>query len=64
MTSAHPCPEAAVCGGVVDWAYRMVLPWATLSIVVAGTYVRFVRAEVMEKLSMDLARSRMRGAVS
>jgi peptide/nickel transport system permease protein len=56
-------PEAAVCGGLGDWAYRMVLPWATLSIVVAGTYVRFVRAEVMETMNQDYVRTaRAKGA--
>ena len=56
-------PEAAVCGGFTDWAYRMVLPWLTLSIVVAGTYVRFVRAEVMETMNQDYVRTaRAKGA--
>jgi len=56
-------PEASVCGGFTDWAYRMVLPWATLSIVVAGTYVRFVRAEVMETMNQDYVRTaRAKGA--
>lgn len=56
-------PEAAVCGGITDWAYRMVLPWATLAIVVAGTYVRFVRAEVMETMNQDYVRTaRAKGA--
>jgi peptide/nickel transport system permease protein len=56
-------PEAAVCGGLTDWAYRMVLPWSTLAIVVAGTYVRFVRAEVMETMNQDYVRTaRAKGA--
>ena len=56
-------PEAAVCGGLADWAYRMVLPWTTLAIVVAGTYVRFVRAEVMETMNQDYVRTaRAKGA--
>ena len=56
-------PEAAVCGGFTDWAYRMILPWATLSIVTAGTYVRFVRAEVMETMNQDYVRTaRAKGA--
>lgn len=56
-------PEAAVCGGLWDWAYHMILPWFTLAIVVAGTYVRFVRAEVMDTLSMDFVRTaRAKGA--
>jgi len=56
-------PEASVCGGVIDWAYHLILPCTTLAIVVAGTYVRFVRAEVMETLSMDFVRTaRAKGA--
>ena len=56
-------PEAAVCGGATDWAYHMVLPWLTLAIVVAGTYVRFVRAEVMETMNQDYVRTaRAKGA--
>jgi peptide/nickel transport system permease protein len=56
-------PEASVCGGFVDWAYHLILPCTTLAIVVAGTYVRFVRAEVMETLTMDFVRTaRAKGA--
>jgi peptide/nickel transport system permease protein len=56
-------PEAAVCGGLVDWAYHLILPCTTLAIVVAGTYVRFVRAEVMETMSQDFVRTaRAKGA--
>jgi peptide/nickel transport system permease protein len=41
----------------------MILPCLTLAIVVAGTYVRFVRAEVMDTLSMDFVRTaRAKGA--
>jgi peptide/nickel transport system permease protein len=41
----------------------MILPWLTLSIVVAGSYVRFVRAEVMETMSQDYVRTaRAKGA--
>ena len=56
-------PEAASCGGLFQWAYHMVLPCLTLAIVVAGSYVRFVRAEVMETLSQDYVRTaRAKGA--
>jgi peptide/nickel transport system permease protein len=56
-------PEASVCGGFVDWAYHMILPWLTLAIVVAGTYVRFIRAEVMETMTLDYVRTaRAKGA--
>ena len=41
----------------------MILPWFTLAIVVAGTYVRFVRAEVMETMNQDYVRTaRAKGA--
>ena len=56
-------PEAATCGGLFDWAYHLVLPCLTLAIVVAGTYVRFVRAEVMETMTQDYVRTaRAKGA--
>ena len=56
-------PEASTCGGVVDWAYHMLLPWITLAIVVAGTYVRFIRSEVMETMTQDYVRTaRAKGA--
>jgi peptide/nickel transport system permease protein len=56
-------PEASPCGGVVDWAYHMILPWTTLALVIAGTYVRFIRAEVMETMTQDYVRTaRAKGA--
>ena len=56
-------PEAANCGGLLDWAYHMILPWFALAIVQAGVYVRFIRAEVMETMSQDYVRTaRAKGA--
>ena len=56
-------PEASQCGGPVDWAYHMLLPWLTLSLIGAGTYVRFVRADVMETMNQDYVRTaRAKGA--
>ena len=56
-------PEASQCGGVLDWAYHLILPWTTLALVVAATYVRFTRAEVMETLTQDYVRTaRAKGA--
>ena len=47
----------------MNWAYHMILPCLTLTMVVAGTYVRFVRAEVMDTLNMDFVRTaRAKGA--
>jgi peptide/nickel transport system permease protein len=56
-------PEAIGCGGLRDWAYHMILPWTALSIVIAGSYVRFVRAEVLETMTQDYVRTaRAKGA--
>jgi peptide/nickel transport system permease protein len=55
--------EASSCGGAVDWAHHMILPWATLALVQCGTYVRFIRADVMETLGQDYVRTaRAKGA--
>jgi peptide/nickel transport system permease protein len=50
-------PEASQCGGPVQWAYHMFLPWLTLGIIGAGSYVRFVRADVMETMNQDYVRT-------
>ncbi len=51
------------CGGPVQWAYHMVLPWATFSILFAALYVRMVRANVMEASNEDYVRTaRAKGA--
>jgi len=50
-------PEASPCGGVFDWGYHMLLPWFTLAIVIAGTYVRFIRSEVLETMTQDYVRT-------
>ena len=56
-------PEASSCGGPVQWAYHMLLPWTTLALVTAATYVRFVRADVMETITQDYVRTaRAKGA--
>ncbi len=53
----------ASCGGPVQWAYHMLLPWATFAVLFAALYVRFIRANVMETLSEDYVRTaRAKGA--
>ena len=54
---------ASQCGGPADWAHHMILPWVTLALVGAGTYVRFIRADVMETMNQDYVRTaRAKGA--
>jgi peptide/nickel transport system permease protein len=51
------------CGGPVQWAYHLLLPWATFSLLFAATYVRMIRAYVMETLNEDYVRTaRAKGA--
>jgi peptide/nickel transport system permease protein len=51
------------CGGPIQWAYHMILPWGTYVILFAATYVRMIRAYVMDTLSEDYVRTaRAKGA--
>ena len=51
------------CGGPVQWAWHMVLPWATFAILFAALYVRMIRANVMEVSNEDYVRTaRAKGA--
>ena len=51
------------CGGPVQWAYHMVLPWTTFAILFAALYVRMIRANVLETLNEDYIRTaRAKGA--
>jgi peptide/nickel transport system permease protein len=51
------------CGGPVQWAYHLILPWATFAILFAAVYVRMIRANVMEALTEDYVRTaRAKGA--
>jgi len=60
---AFNAPEGLGCGGIVDWASHMILPWATFAILFAALYVRMVRANVLEKMNEDFVRTaRAKGA--
>ena len=55
--------EGSGCNGPVDWAYHLILPWITYAILFAATYVRMIRASVMETLNEDYVRTaRAKGA--
>jgi peptide/nickel transport system permease protein len=45
------------CGGPVQWAHHMILPWCTFMLLYAALYVRLIRANVMETLSEDYVRT-------
>jgi peptide/nickel transport system permease protein len=60
----NPSPGAE-CSGPVQWAYHMILPWATFALLFAALYVRLIRANVMETLNEDYVRTaRAKGAPS
>ncbi len=55
--------QSATCGGPVQWAYHLVLPWATFALLFSATYVRMIRANVMDTLGEDYVRTaRAKGA--
>jgi peptide/nickel transport system permease protein len=54
---------ATDCGGPVQWAYHLVLPWATFAILFAALYVRMIRANVLDTMNEDYVRTaRAKGA--
>jgi peptide/nickel transport system permease protein len=51
------------CGGPIQWAHSMLLPWATFACLFAAQYTRMIRATVMETLNEDYVRTaRAKGA--
>jgi peptide/nickel transport system permease protein len=56
-------PPGAQCGGLVQWAWHLVLPWFTFALLFAALYVRMVRANVLESYDEDYVRTaRAKGA--
>jgi peptide/nickel transport system permease protein len=55
--------SGADCGGPVQWAYHMILPWCTFAVLFAALYVRMIRANVIEAMNEDYVRTaRAKGA--
>jgi peptide/nickel transport system permease protein len=51
------------CGGPIEWAHSLVLPWLTFAVLFAALYVRMVRANVLEAMNEDYVRTaRAKGA--
>jgi peptide/nickel transport system permease protein len=56
-------PAGAECGGVVDWAEHLILPWSAFALIYAAIYTRMLRANVAETLHHDFVRTaRAKGA--
>ncbi len=68
----HPAPTGAgitfppgfqPCGGPVDWATHMILPWVTFALLFLALYTRMTRASVAEAIHDDYVRTaRAKGA--
>jgi peptide/nickel transport system permease protein len=51
------------CGGPIEWAHSLVLPWLTFAVLFAALYVRMIRANVLEAMNEDYVRTaRSKGA--
>jgi peptide/nickel transport system permease protein len=51
------------CGGPVQWAHSLILPWITFAILYAALYTRMIRANVLETMNEDYVRTaRAKGA--
>jgi peptide/nickel transport system permease protein len=52
-----------ICGGPTQWAYHLLLPWFTFSLLFAAIYARMIRASVLETLDEEYVRTaRAKGA--
>jgi peptide/nickel transport system permease protein len=45
------------CGGPVQWAYHMFLPWLTFAFLFAALYARMIRASLTEAMGEDYVRT-------
>ncbi len=45
------------CGGPVQWAYHLVLPWTAFALAFAAMYARMIRASVLDILHEDYVRT-------
>ena len=55
------CPLIAgsdsICGGPVDWASHLILPWMTFALLFLALYTRMIRATVAETMHADYIRT-------
>ena len=47
---------ATGCGGPVQWAFHLALPWITFAMVFAALYTRMIRASVAETMHEDFVK--------
>lgn len=52
----HP-QDGVACGGPVQWAYHLFLPWLTFAFAFAAMYARMIRANLLETTNEDYVRT-------
>lgn len=52
----HP-QNGVSCGGPVQWAYHLMLPWFTFALAFAAMYARLIRANLLEAKNEDYVRT-------
>jgi peptide/nickel transport system permease protein len=52
----HP-EDGVACGGPVQWAYHLFLPWLTFALAFAAMYARMIRAHLLEASNEDYVRT-------
>jgi len=61
--AAGPSLLPKPCGGLVDWASHLALPWLTFALLFLALYIRMIRASVADTLHEDYVRTaRSKGA--
>jgi peptide/nickel transport system permease protein len=55
---------ASECGGPVQWAYHLILPWIVFAAAYAALYTRMIRSGVLENLQEDYVRTARAKGVS
>ncbi len=49
--------DGVSCGGPVQWAYHLMLPWFTFALAFAAMYARMIRANLIEATHEDYVRT-------
>ena len=52
------------CGGAVQWAYHLLLPWMAFSVPFAALYARMIRSQLIESMGEDYVRTARSKGVS
>lgn len=49
--------DGVSCGGPVQWAYHLMLPWLAFALAFAAMYARMIRANLLEAMHEDYVRT-------